>query len=183
MPYLETGLRCLIGLVFVVSAAGKLIRRASLREFVASVAAMRLLRPGHVPGAAAVVVAGEVAVCVLMALPGPMPQAGFALAGALLVAFSVAILMAVRRQVTAACRCFGTSTVPLGRRHIARNACLAVASGLGCVAVASPEAATDVNALILAAFAGVVAGTLVVFLDELSELFGPGRFPQTRHPG
>ncbi len=50
MQYLEIGVRCLIGTVFLASCASELVRRTAHRDFVASIVGMRLLRPGHVRG-------------------------------------------------------------------------------------------------------------------------------------
>jgi hypothetical protein len=183
MQYLEIGVRCLIGTVFLASCASKLIRRTAYRDFVASIVGMRLLRPGHVRGVAAAVVSGEVVVCVLMVIPGPAShRIGFVLAGTLLLAFSAAILTVVRRRVTATCRCFGPSTVPLGGRHLARNAVLAISAGLGCAATFQ-DGPMDMGALVVAAFAGLVLGVLVVFLDDISELFAPSEITQARRLG
>ncbi|WP_436759244.1 MauE/DoxX family redox-associated membrane protein [Streptosporangium sp. V21-05] len=107
---------------------------------------------------AAAVVSGEVAVCVLMVVPGPVSHGiGFVLAGTLLLAFSAAILTVVRRRVTATCRCFGPSTVPLGERHVARNVVLALSAGLGCAATFQ-GGPMEVGALVVAAFTGLVLG-------------------------
>lgn len=65
----------------------------------------------------------EVAIVVLLAVP-VTARVGAALAALALLGFTAVIVAALRRGSLAACRCFGASTVPLGRRHVLRNGLL-----------------------------------------------------------
>jgi uncharacterized membrane protein YphA (DoxX/SURF4 family) len=157
----------LIGLVFVAAVLGK---ATDYPAFVASVGDLRL-RPAA--PLAALVLAGEIGVVALLAI---RPAAGFGLAALLLAAFAVAITGALRRGDTKPCRCFGRSTTPLGRHHVWRNAFLIAVAALGALATAVPaDLATAGPAgpavAVLAAVAGLIAGGLIVMLDDLRFLF------------
>jgi hypothetical protein len=153
------GCQFLLGLVFAAAVAGKV---TGYRAFVGSVEDM-----GFRPAApiAALVLLGEIAV---VALVVTVPPAGFALAALILVTFAAAIVLSLRRGNTKPCRCFGRSTTPLGRHHVWRNVLLIAVAMLG--ALAEPGTAGPAVA-VLAAVAGVIAGTLVVMLDDLRFLF------------
>jgi uncharacterized membrane protein YphA (DoxX/SURF4 family) len=162
MAYAALAARVLIGLVFVVSAAGKL---RAYGEFVTSVRDFRLLPPAWDRPVAAVVVAVEVAVPVLL-LVSATARLGAALAIGLLAVLTAAVWSAVQRGTGAVCRCFGVRPDPLGPRHVARNLTLLVAAGLalggGAVAPAG---------VVVAVGAAVVAALVLLRLDDLADLF------------
>jgi uncharacterized membrane protein YphA (DoxX/SURF4 family) len=170
--YVIVACRCAVGLVFVVAVAGKV--RGTFDNVVDSV---RVLLPAvrrHrqlVPVVATAVVTAEVAVPVLLAIPGTA-RAGAGWAAAVLLAFTAAIVAALRRGPGVPCRCFGDATVPLGRRHVVRNALLlAVAAG-----AAFPVPATGHPAeTALAVFAGGCAALVITRFDEITDLFSPTR--------
>jgi len=145
----------LIGLVFVAAVLGK------VTDYPAFVGSVRDL--GFRPAAptAALVVVGEIAIVGLVVA---LPRAGFALAALMLLAFAVAIAVALRRGNTEPCRCFGPSTTPLGWHHVGRNVLLIAVATLG--VLATPAAANPAAAAVAAA-AGLVVGGLVVRLDDL----------------
>lgn len=173
MAYLEIATRCLIGVVFLASSASKLAGRAAFDAFVASLHEMRPVPPNLTGPVARLVVGSEVAVWVLLALPTRWTGlVGLGVAGALLVAFAVAVGRSVRQGVNQPCRCFGLSAVPLGRRHVVRNIVLAAAAATGAVAVAESGSARP-DWLLVAGLGGLLAGGLVVVLDDVLELFRP----------
>ena len=102
----------------------------------------------------------------LLLVPGPF---AFVLGAGLLAAFTAAIAIAVRRGRTAPCWCFGVSSTPLGRSHVARNLFLIAVAVLGLAAAAAGGSAVTAAAA-LAAGCGVVAGLLVTRLDDLMSL-------------
>lgn len=175
MAYVEVFSRCLIGVVFLVSAWGKRPGSGRFRQFSDSLAAMRLLPARAVVPVAGVVVALETAV-VLLLLPlpvRPLAVAGFALAIVLLLGFAVSIGLVLRRGVQASCRCFGGSgAAPFRRHHIVRNLVLVALAVAGVVA-ALGEPALSWEAAALGAVPGAVVGLLVTRLDDLVELFAP----------
>jgi hypothetical protein len=175
VSYVEVFCRCLIGVVFLVSAVSKLRGGRQFREFASSLRGMRLLPGRLVAPVAAVVAAAELAVPVLLA-PLPVPSlvvAGFALAALLLAGFAVAIVVVLRRGVQASCRCFGGSgAAPFGWHHVIRNGVLTVVAALGGYA-ALGTSAVDLQALALTAPLGLVAALVTVRLDDIVDLFSP----------
>jgi uncharacterized membrane protein YphA (DoxX/SURF4 family) len=170
VTYLLVAARCLLGLVFAVSAFGKLRSPAAFRAEFAGMAVV----PGPAVGpVAALVIVLEAAVPVLLIVPATVP-AGLLLAAALLVAFSVGIAVTLARGTGAACRCFGAAGSPFGRRHLLRNGLLvALAAG---AAAAGADTLPPVPGALLSSFAGLVAALLVVGFDDLAALVvGPVR--------
>ncbi|MGW5343728.1 MauE/DoxX family redox-associated membrane protein [Streptomyces sp. NPDC004050] len=175
MEYLVAGARGLLGLVFLVSLAGKVAGRSAFTAFAGSVRSFGVVPPGLVRPVARTVIAGEATVCGLMAVPvRGAAAAGFAVAAALLVAFTAGIMAAVRRGAAAPCRCFGPSTTPLGTPHIVRNLalCAVAAGGAGALAVPAAADARPGGAAV-AAVAGLITGIVVTRLDHLVALFRP----------
>ncbi|MDP4510771.1 MauE/DoxX family redox-associated membrane protein [Nonomuraea turcica] len=169
MEYVALGCRSLVALLFLVSAASKLRGRSAYADFLA---ATRRLAPPWPPVrvAAAAVVAAELAIVVLVAVPGTV-RAGFALALGLLAAFTCAIAAALRRAERTPCACFGASDRPLGRGHLARNLILMAVSALGLLTYAPVTG--DVAAMLTAVAAGAVAAIVVALGDDLIDLFSP----------
>lgn len=170
MDYFAFGGRLLVGLVFAVSALSKL-RMSEWRDFVEST--RRLLGALTPAGRAStriarlvapVVVAAEAAVVVLMI---PAPVAGLLLAAGLLIVFGVAIGLALRRRVSAPCRCFG-GAAELSRWNLVRNGLLLAVAG---VSLTAPGAPADVGGAIVAVCAAAVLSMLVIRLDDVGELF------------
>ncbi|WP_405656475.1 MauE/DoxX family redox-associated membrane protein [Streptomyces sp. RK9] len=201
MEYLIAGARALLGLVFLVSLVGKVAggakdggrggakdrarrggkggatrggtRGDAFAAFLASVRSLRVVPPALVRPVALTVIAGEAAVCVLLAVPARgATTAGLLVAAALLTAFTVGIAAALRRGATAPCRCFGASSTPLGTPHLVRNAVLCALALAG--ALGAPTAAdAPPGGGLVAGVAGLVAGALVTQLDHLLALFRP----------
>ncbi|MEV4324022.1 MauE/DoxX family redox-associated membrane protein [Microbispora rosea] len=174
MAYLFAFCRLLTGIVFLMSAVSKLRGRAAYEEFTAATRALVRLPSRLV---AALVVAAEIAVAPLLAWR-PTALAGFGVALGLLVAFTAAIVVALRRGRRVPCRCFGASAVPVGAGHLARNAVLIVAAAAGAV----QAGAGAVHAGTGAVFAGLgpaglaavalAAGAVAVLLSAIGEIAG-----------
>ncbi|WP_067183992.1 MauE/DoxX family redox-associated membrane protein [Microtetraspora niveoalba] len=176
MHYLAIAIRCLIGVVFLLSFVGKVGGRGKFTAFTASIRDLRFLPAVRTPAVARLVVVAEGSVPVLLAVPSPIAvAAGHVLALALLLAFAAVIVFTVRRGLRVTCRCFGASPIPLGAEHVARNVVLAVLAAAGAVAAGvlpAGEAAHPAGALI-AAVGGLTLGALVAVLDEILGLFRP----------
>ncbi|MFF1957379.1 MauE/DoxX family redox-associated membrane protein [Streptomyces sp. NPDC058220] len=171
--YLALGIRCLIGGVFLVSFLTKISGRTAFDQFTASVHGMRVLPAALVRPVAASVVAAEFAVCALLATPvRPAAPAGLLIAAGLLAAFTIGIARAVNRGAREPCRCFGASRVPLGPRHLARNAVLTLCAVLGAAAGlgTGPVHAGGVS---VAVAAGLLLAWLVIASDTILDLFQP----------
>lgn len=156
--------------VFGIAFAGK---ARGFAEFADSVRQMRVLPAGLAGPAAWSVLLAEGVVCGVLPLPFAWTGlVGFALAGLLLGAFAVGILLSLRKGTRAPCRCFGASTTPLGGRHVMRNLVL---TGI-CIAgvVASPAGSPGLGAgTLLGGFCGLLIGVAVTALDDLVSLLRP----------
>ncbi|WP_161627929.1 MauE/DoxX family redox-associated membrane protein [Microbispora catharanthi] len=174
MAYLFAFFRLLTGIVFLMSAVSKLRGRAAYEEFTVATRALTRLPARPV---VALVVTAEVAVAPLLAWP-PTMLAGFCVALGLLVAFTVAIVVAMRRGRRVPCRCFGASAVPVGPGHLARNAVLiaaaaagAVQAGIGAVPAWTGAVPAGLGPAGLAAVA-LAAGATAVLLSAIGEIAG-----------
>ncbi|GAA2454815.1 MauE/DoxX family redox-associated membrane protein [Streptomyces macrosporus] len=178
MHALAIGVRCLIGVVFLVSSVGKVLGRRRFGDFVAAIRRVPAVPTQRATAVAAVVVAAEFAVWILLVIPTPLTAAvGCALAAVLLAVFVIGIASALGHSVAVPCRCFGASTAVLGLPHLIRNAILALLAAAGAVsalwaASASTGTAPGVETVV-AALAGALLGGLVVVLDDVLELFLP----------
>ncbi|HVW46928.1 MAG TPA: TlpA disulfide reductase family protein [Solirubrobacterales bacterium] len=118
--------RVLLAAVFALAALGKLGRRAQTEE---TVAAFRL--PGAMRRPVAVglpIVELAVALALLPAASSPYAAVAALL---LLAAFSLAIVLTLRREEAVDCNCFGSlGAAPVSRRTLARNLALMVPAAL-----------------------------------------------------
>ncbi|HET8684389.1 MAG TPA: MauE/DoxX family redox-associated membrane protein [Micromonosporaceae bacterium] len=172
MEYLVVGLRCLLGLVFLVSAVGKVRSQASFTGFVDSVRRFDILTLRQVKPVAIAVVATEATVAILLAMRYTVTL-GFLLAGGLLGVLTGAIAVVVHRGTPQSCRCFGVASAPLGRRHLVRNTLLVLASVFGVagsVGVVAPGSAHP-GGVALAVACGVALALLVMRFDDIVDLF------------
>lgn len=168
MEYVRIGCACLIGLVFAFTAVSKL---RDFGGFARSLPELVPVRRALVRPLAALVVALEVLVPVLVAVPATTSY-GLGVALTLLVAFTVAIAVALARGRNAPCRCFGVSATPLGARHLVRNGllCLATAPALLLPAGEGMTGGT-VGGTVVAAAAALVGALLIASYDDIVDLF------------
>lgn len=180
MQYVALGCRALLGVVFLVAVVSKLSGRGAFAEFKRSVDSMRLVPTSLGSAAAVLTVICEALITILLAVPiRATGLAGFSLAAVLLAIFAVGITFSVRRGNTQPCRCFGRSSTPLGRLHVWRNIFLVFAALVGSIATTLPAGPVELAPTIVALFGGIIAGTIVVSLDDIAYLFGP---PKTARP-
>lgn len=167
---LELGCRALLAVVLGAAAIGKLRRRA-FESFTLSLSAFGLPAAFARPSVAGLVVAFEAAAAVLLVVA---PAAGYALALALIAAFTAVLHRVVHSGRRVACWCFGASTTPVGVSHLVRNAALLVVAGLGIAAGALADgeaAALPVRLVALAC--GVLAGAAIARWDDLAYVVRP----------
>ncbi|SDY96359.1 Methylamine utilisation protein MauE [Amycolatopsis xylanica] len=169
MSYAELFFRAFLLGVFLFAVLGKARGRAAFEEFVLSLQGLRLTPRKWSAHLAALVVAAEAAVVVLLAVPGTV-VAGFGLAAVLLIGMTGAIVVAIGKGRQAPCRCFGASVTPLGTGHVVRNLILLAASAGG-LAFAGSTGATEPGGVVLALAAAAVGVLLVVRADDLMALF------------
>jgi hypothetical protein len=169
MTLVAAAAQWLIVFVFAGSALGKAVAFGRFRDGIPTLwpVPRRILAP-----LAGLVVAGELAVVVLAAVPATRAM-GLILAAVALLAFSGVITRTLRAASGAACNCFGGAVVPLAPRHLLRNGFLlaVVIAALrwgGTGAVGGPDLAW---ALALA-FVVVIP---VALLDEFSYVLGTAK--------
>jgi len=169
--YPQIAARVALAAVFLVASVQKGRGRAAFDEFVGMLRALGIRRPG--PAVAVGVIAAEVVTAGLLAGPGTA-DAGLALSLLLLVAFMAGIAVATRRPVPVPCRCFGATGQPLGRRHLVRNAGLAVLAVVGLLA---PRLVADTALLtggvILSVLGGLILALVFVRWDDVAYLVSP----------
>ncbi|MDR7277078.1 MauE/DoxX family redox-associated membrane protein [Catenuloplanes atrovinosus] len=156
MSSVELVCRGVIGFVMALAIIGKVSGHERWREFRASLAGFTWLPYQARTAVAALVVAAEAAVLVLVAVPATA-VAGLALGGLLLTGISLAVLAARRAGHEVRCNCFGGDAGPIGRAELIRNAILVLICALG--ATASTAAA---------ATPGPVAGGLLLSCAALA---------------
>jgi hypothetical protein len=173
VEYVVTAERCLLGLIFLASAGSKARSAAAFTAFADAVRDFAVLpsswtRGSLVPGA---VVAVEALVPVLL-LTRSTTAAGLAVAAAVLAGLTVAVTLVVRRGAEVSCRCFGAGA-RLGRRHVLRNLVLAVVAGAGVLAALPAAQPMHPVGVAAAVAAGAIGAGVVVFMDDIVELFRP----------
>jgi uncharacterized membrane protein YphA (DoxX/SURF4 family) len=134
VPDLEPSVLALAGTlilagVFVVALVGKIRDASSFARFQQSMTVTLGLSPQIAHVVAVAVVVAEAAVPALLVLGVARPQflrVGLALAAAVLVAFSMAIVFMLRRGVRESCHCFGSASRPVSRSDLVRNSSLLV---------------------------------------------------------
>ncbi|GAA0904407.1 MauE/DoxX family redox-associated membrane protein [Virgisporangium aurantiacum] len=169
MKYLEVVCRCVVGLTFAVSAGSKVAGPRAFGEFVGMLRTTRLIGNGVLRPAAVMIVLAEMAVAVALAIGAPI---GYLIAGLLLTIFIGAIAVLVRRETAVRCRCFGPARARLGYLDLARNGVLWVIAGAGLLAwLLDGHAPVASAGQVLAAVTGVIVAGLLIYLNDLVEVF------------
>ncbi|GGW40062.1 hypothetical protein GCM10010503_15620 [Streptomyces lucensis JCM 4490] len=168
MLYTAVVCRAFLGFVFGASAFGKLRGRGAFGAFADGLSDLRVV-PARLVRVVAAAVAGAEAVVPPLLLGPATARAGLALALLLLGAFTLAVVVVLRRGTAASCPCFGASGAPFGARHVARNTVLTAVAAVGLsTAGAGPG---RLAGLLLAVLTGAVLAGLVVLLDDILALF------------
>ncbi|MDQ7807211.1 MauE/DoxX family redox-associated membrane protein [Amycolatopsis sp. A133] len=162
MEYLRAACAALIAVVFAASAVAKL---RDFRGFARSVPVLVPMPARWITPVSVAVVAGEASAAVLVPVTA---VAGFLLASALLLAFTVAMAASLRRGRRPPCRCFGSAETPIGPRHLARNTVLTCFAVLGALA---PEHLPPVAGTAVAFAAGGVVAVFVIAMDDIAVVF------------
>ncbi len=131
-------LRAVLAALFLYAGVAKL---TDVRAFAADIANYRLLPPALVAPFAATVPGVEVACGLGLLYPRTVRAAAF-LATALLVAFTVAAVQALARDINLDCGCFGSVRAPVTVLTVARDTALVAAA----VAVAALGRGADETA-------------------------------------
>lgn len=171
-PDMDVDITCrsVLFAVFAVAAFSKLRSVTSYRDFAES------LRPLKATRLAPVVVGAEVLVVVLLLTEWAL--LGYLLAAGLLLVFVIEISRSLRHDVPVSCRCFGGRGGQLGRRHVVRNALLALVSLAGASVSGGPGPASA-GAAALAAGTGLLVSLLFIGWDELAFVAGLDEGPES----
>jgi peroxiredoxin len=170
LPYLLTFCRLVIGLVFAISFVGK---ARDIGQFAKTIGRFELLPRRWNKTAAWIFLGGEAAVVVLLIVGGPLLPLAFALAGLLLLLFTLALLSALRRNIETSCNCFGASEKLLTYYDVGRNAVFMACSVLGwwlVPQVAGSPAAQNWPALAWQGLAAIGSGDRLVTLLTINAL-------------
>lgn len=134
--------RAVIGLVFLISSAGKL---RDISQFQQTITRFRLLPARMSPPTSLLFIGAEIAVVLLVVLDGRFLFPGFLLAIILLLIFSGVLISILARQIQTSCNCFGSNEKPVTQADIWRDAAFvlcALGGGvltLGRVGLEQPE--------------------------------------------
>lgn len=157
--------RWTIVITFVVSGAGKL---ASMTSFRAAIADFEVVPADWVRPAATATVALELLAALLVLIGGPVLLAGFGLAGALLLGFSLLLARTLRRKAAVRCNCFGRTERPITGYDLLRNGLLIGCGVLGGWLWLADGGGLPPIGLLLAG--GLMAGTLVAVASNLHDI-------------
>lgn len=153
--------------MLAAALVGKLSGPAAVREFQGMLRALGL----RGPWAGAGVIAGEATVVGL----GPWSPTGLLamlVATGLFAVLTGGVAYAVRRRVTAPCRCFGASGGQLTRLHVVRNATLtAVAAAASETTALAPGHPVALPATLVCVVIAAVATAVVVRIEDITALF------------
>jgi hypothetical protein len=164
LPYALLFARTAVGLLFALSLAGKL---RDLPAFARAVAGFQLLPRRLAPAAAALFVAGEAAVVVLMLAGGRFLAVGFGLALGLLALFSAAMAAALARGLQTPCHCFGALEQAVSGYDLWRNLGFATLALLGLASLSGETASPNLAEFSLV---GLMAAACVVLWARLGEI-------------
>ncbi|MFI6485654.1 MauE/DoxX family redox-associated membrane protein [Nonomuraea sp. NPDC050663] len=163
MNGVAAGCQWALGIVFLAAVAGK------ARDFPGFRSSLSSMAPG-MAGWAVPVVMAEMFTALSLLIPASA-RWGFAAAAALSAGLAAVVLRALARGHHEPCPCFGVSARPLGRRHVVRNGLLIVLALAG-LASGDP-AGPGAEGWPVAVLAGGCAAVLLIFFDDLVELFLP----------
>lgn len=163
--------RLTIGLTFAWAVFGKL---RDLSAFQAAVVDFRVLPPALSRSAAWVSLLAECAIILMLGMGKTLLLPGFVLAAGLLMLFSVALGLVLRRNRQVSCNCFGVTKRRVSPYDVARNLLLMVGSLVGSwtsLVAIQPVAA---SALILL---GLMALGLIILVTNLADVVETLRRP------
>ncbi|GAA2600242.1 hypothetical protein GCM10010399_33800 [Dactylosporangium fulvum] len=165
MGYVAFGAQVMLSLTFAVAAIAKLRDLAGFRQSLAQLLPVPALQG---TSTAVAVPVAELAIAVLLVVPSTSTVGALA-AMTMMVAFTATIGRALHRGDHAPCHCFGASPRRLGPQQLVRNLVLTAVAALSLA-----DGRTEPVGLFVAGFVGVVGGLLVVWADDILDLFTAG---------
>lgn len=175
MPYILTFCRIVTGFVFVASFWGKV---QNINQFVQTITNFKLLHSRYSRPLALLFLLGETTVVALLFVGKQLLPAAFGLAALLLVAFSVALISILVRNIQTSCNCFGSDPNPVTYADVGRNVGLILIVVFGIVASKlvgqTGGQLTAVDSLLMAIAAAIF---LIIWLNlrDVLQLFQPVR--------
>jgi hypothetical protein len=180
--YVALTCRIVLIAVFLIAVVTKIWGRQAFLDFRDAVHRMLPWTPtgaAGLTGWSVAVVLAEAMTVTLLAVPVSV-TVGFAVAGGVLLVFTVGIARGIRSGTGGACRCFGAAPTPLSARHLVRNGLLLAVTALGLVTSTMPGSGWHAAGVVLSLVtAGVVASMIVVF-DDVASLFVAPATPRSR---
>lgn len=168
---LYVSLACRLALVAVMTLAA-VSKLRSPGVFAASLEGFDFI-PARLRSPLAVLVpVAELLIALLLAVPLTV-TIGFVLATLFCCGLTAVPILVLVRGKTVKCACFGASEVPMSGWHVARNAVLLGAAGLGTLVALRLGDGVPAHApgIALAVVAAGLLTTLIVFVDDIAALF------------
>ncbi len=163
--------RLTIGLTFAWAVFGKLRDLSAFREAVVD---FRVLPPALSSIAAWVSLLAECAIILMLGIGNTLLFPGLLLAAGLLLLFSIALGLVLRRNRQVSCNCFGVTQQRVSPYDVARNLLLIVCSLVGVwtsLNAVQPVAASDLILL------GLMALCLLILVTNLADVVETLRQP------
>ncbi|MCG5212399.1 MauE/DoxX family redox-associated membrane protein [Streptosporangium soli] len=167
MVYLEIGIRSFLATVFAWAAISKIWTRDSRKQFHEYLIYLFHVSMRWATRLAALLMLVEFCIPLLLAFDvtaGP----GFLVSLAMTAVLLVTVLLAIRAKKTRPCRCFGDTSVPLGVRHVLRNAAFFLLAVLGLTLTTQEPLPLDA----LSALTSVSCGLAVALMFVVGEKLG-----------
>jgi len=158
--------RMTIAFLFLFSSGGKFL---TLQDFVVTIGDFKLFPRRWSRTVAWLFLCGEITTAALMMLGGNGLSLGFLLATTLLMAFSLALGMALRRNISMSCNCFGRTERPISGYDVVRNGVLILCNVLGLWLLNSAPQNLALGEIMLLALMSVVFLLFVMNLGEIVE--------------
>lgn len=159
MLYIVSFCRMMMGLVFLISAIGKIL---DFKSFESAVNNFQILPHRFNRIAASTFIIGESTVVFLMIIGGDWLLMGFLLAGVLLIVFSLALCTVLIRKIITTCNCFGSSEKTVSYYDLWRNAGFIACACIGAGAHSTTHITTSTLNIAEWALVGMMAGVFIL---------------------
>lgn len=167
-PYALTFCRVAIAFVFALAVGGKLNGWPAFKQ---GISKFGIIPKSAITPAAYLVVTAEATVVAMMLLGRGFLTPGFLISTLLLLSFSIALVSVLARRLRVPCNCFGTSTTPVSRYDIVRNAGLLACVLAGWLLSTTKPANLEAAELLLLGLIAVTLSFVWTRLGELARLF------------
>ena len=175
--YTLTFSRITIILLFIISFGSKV---TSLSNFETTIQNFRILPARLSRPASLLFVLGEFIVVLLLIVDGQFLQLGFLLGALILIVFSIALSVVLRKGERVSCNCFGASENPVSSSDIWRNAMFLLWAVVGFFLAGSfPTVPTTIDGTVWF-FLGIASLIYVLLWINMGEFIGLLKSSQER---